>query len=118
MECDVWVAFDEPINWDDKFSDWATGAFLTSTPKHKSPYFPSGHQAFDEVTKLRGFKKYESGTIDELTKYVIVPKSVILKLIKKLQRTELDHILPRLNELYDFIDSLPDKNYKLVQDEF
>ena len=118
MECDVWVEFDEPVNWDDKFSDWATGAFLYGTPKHKSPYFPGGHEAFSEVTKLRRLEKYESGVIDELTGYVIVPKSEILELIKKLQKTALDHMLQRLNELYNFIDSLPDKNYKLVQNEF
>ena len=102
MELDVWVE-DVTINYEDIGS---------------SNYFPEGHEAFRKVSELRNSGKYEHGFIDALTKYVIVPKSEVLTLIKSLY-CNLDHINKRLDTLYQTIEKLPDdKPCKLIQDEF
>ena len=102
MELDVWVE-GVTINYEDIGS---------------SKYFPGGHDAFYKVSELINSGKYENGSIEALTKYVIVPKSEVLTLIKSLY-CNLDHINKRLDTLYQTIEKLPDdKPCKLIQDEF
>jgi len=118
MELDAWIEFDsdEMEKW--KGGEWAKDVVGGELAKSRSPFFPNGHDAFDAVKSLANSEKYETDWIDNLTRYVIVPKSELLKLIKKLH-CNIDHINQRLDELMAFVETLPaDKNYKLVCQEF
>ena len=117
MELDVWVDFDgnEMDTW--KGGDWSKtmdGEYY----KNRSPFFPNGHTVFYKAKALAEAGKFHTEYIDELTRFVIVPRSEIVKLLK-IEEYELDHIVERLTELKTFIETLPkDKEYKLIFQEF
>jgi predicted nucleic-acid-binding protein len=97
MELDVWIEFDD---------------------NSASPYFPDGHGAFYKVADLINSGKFETGYIDSITRYVFVPKEIILNLVNSLD-CNLDHTIKRRDELYKLVDELAnDKLFKLVQQEF
>ena len=117
MELDVWVEFDsnEMDNW--KGGEWSK-TMDGNYHKGRTPHFPCGHDYFYKVRDLADSGKYETAYIDNLTRYVMVPKSIILNLLDS-NKSMLDHIKERTAELKVFIESLPDdKNYKLISDEF
>jgi hypothetical protein len=97
---------------------WVEGVTVEYEDIGSSRYFPHGHDAFYKVRDLIETGKYETDYIDAITRYVIVPKAVILVLIKSLY-SSLDHLNKRLDTLYQTIEKLPDdKMYKLIQQEF
>ena len=97
---------------------WVEGVTINYEDMGSSKYFPEGHQAFDKVTRLINTGEYENDYIDNLTRYVIVPKDKVLSLIKSLY-CNLDHINKRLDTLYQTIEKLPDdESCKLIQEEF
>jgi len=120
MDLDVWIDFD-----DDSMKAWKGGAWAKDTAfgelaMSRSPFFPEGHEAFYKVTDLINSKRYETDYIDEITRYVIIPKSKLVVLIKSLKsKWNMDHIEQRLDELLAFVETLPDnRNYKVVCQEF
>ena len=118
MELDVWIEHEGykcPV-WEG--GDWAFDTAMGKLAEKRSPFFPNGHEAFDLVTSYINSGKYEKEYIDELTKYVMLPKSEILIMIDKLH-CNLDHINERLDELKKYIEKMPEKDfYKVVQQEF
>ena len=120
MDLDVWINFDDDSMKAWKGGEWAKDTALGELAMSRSPFFPKGHKAFWKVIDLIYSKKYETDYIDELTRYVIIPKSELVKLIKSLKsELNLKHINKRLNELLAFVITLPDnKNYKVVCQEF
>jgi hypothetical protein len=117
MELDVWIDYDEGQSFDWEGGDWGkdVGGYAA---KDRSPLFPCGHDAFDRVRELINSGKYQNDWIDNLTRYVIVPKSEILTLIESLYST-IDHLDKKLDELKDYVLKLPENQlYKLVSQEF
>ena len=118
MDLDVWISFE-----DEKITKWEGGDWAKDTVKEelaetRSPFFPLGHDAYRKVDTLINSGKYESDRIDSLTRYVMVPRFEILKIIDELH-CNIQHINERLDELKKYVDKLPDKDfYKLVQQEF
>jgi hypothetical protein len=97
---------------------WVEGVTVKYEDIGSSQYFPYGHDAFYKVRDLIETGKYETDYIDAITRYAIVPKAVILTLIKSLYSL-IDHLNKRLDTLYQTIEKLPDdKMYKLIQQEF
>jgi rhodanese-related sulfurtransferase len=118
MELDAWIEFEEEQNYEGKMSDWAKDVLPGEYATRRSPFFPNGHDAFDKVRSLANSGKYETDYRDALTRYVIVPKSEIVTLIKSLY-CNIPHINERLGELLAFVEKLPDdKPYKLFCQEF
>ena len=97
---------------------WVEGITVEYEDIGSQQFFPEGHEAFYKVRDLIETGQYESGSYDVLTKFVVVPKSEVLKLVKSLY-TNLDHINKRLDTLYQTIEKLPDDGMlTLVSDEF
>jgi hypothetical protein len=118
MELDVWISHEgeKIVNWNG--DDWAKDTVNNELAETRSPYFPCGHDAFSKVSILFNSGNFKKGWIDDITKYVLVPKSEIIKLINELY-CNLPHINKRLDELKDYVNNLPQKEYyKLVQQEF
>jgi hypothetical protein len=118
MELDVWIDLEGNSGIDWKGGDWAKDMAIGKMPRGRSPFFPNGHEAFYKVRALIDSGKYENDYIDNLTRYVKVPKDEILKLIQSLH-CNLEHINSRLSELEKFVETLPDDRlYKLITNEF
>lgn len=118
MELDVWISHEgnKITKWEG--GDWAKDTVKDELAEARSPYFPNGHEAFSIVTSLYNSGEYETGCIDYLTKYVMLPKSEIINIIKKLH-CNLPHINERLDELEKYVENLPEKSYyKVIQQEF
>jgi len=118
MQLDVWIeheGYNGPV-WEG--GDWAFDTTKRELAKSRSPFFPNGHDAFYLVTEYINSGKYEKNYIDQLTKYVMLPKFKILDMIDKLH-CNLDHINERLDELKKYVENLPEQDfYKVVQQEF
>ena len=97
---------------------WVEGVTVDYKDIGRQKYFPEGHEAFYKVRDLIESGKYECGYIRALTRYVEVPKSEVLSLIKSLY-CSLDYINKRLDTLYETIEKQPDDEMlTLVSDEF
>ncbi|MCL2805947.1 MAG: hypothetical protein FWD26_08420 [Treponema sp.] len=119
MELDVWIKFDgkEMENW--KGGDWAKDVVGGIMAMSRSPFFPSGHDAFSKVGNLIYSGKYKTRRIDALTESVYVPKLEIKTLIVGLKSKYLDHINQELDELLFLVETLDDdKMYELVRQEY
>lgn len=98
--------------------DWGKDTVGGEKAPNRTPFFPNGHEAFDLVSAYFHSGKYEKDYIDNLTKYVMLPKSEILKMIDKLY-SNIDHLNKELDELKEYVKKLPEKGfYKVVQQEF
>jgi len=118
MQLDVWISFEGNKISEWEGGDWAKDTVRNELAETRSPFFPLGHDAYRKVSVLYNLEKYEKGIIDELTKYVMLPKFEILTIINELY-CNLPHINERLHELKKYVEKLPEKEYyKVVQQEF
>lgn len=117
MQLDVWIEHENKVTeW--KGGDWAKDTATGNLAEKRSPFFPNGHDAFSIVTSYYNSGKYEKDCIDHLTRYVMLPKSEILNMIKELH-CNIPHINKRLKELKKYVENLPEQDfYKVVQQEF
>ena len=118
MELDVWISLEGNKNMKWEGGDWAKDTARNELAETRSPYFPLGHDAFYKVNVLYNSDKYEKGLIDEITKFVMLPKFEIINIINELY-CNIPHINKRLDELKIYVEQLPEKDYyKVVQQEF